>query len=174
MQSKANNKQNKKMRLWNPTEGISNTILHEGDEYAISEQFFRKINCIKNNKMYKPDISKDCLLSNYYSFDSFDFYEFCNNKHCIETLKCTRLRVQNFELLEYFRNETLLVESLIKLYHVETDEDTKIALKELIKIKKTNLNLVDQIRGCIVELFEKSQNAALYLEKIFDMIKKDK
>ncbi|ELA40816.1 uncharacterized protein VICG_02148, partial [Vittaforma corneae ATCC 50505] len=103
--SKDNIKHSRKMRLWNPADRISDEPLKEGDEYSICEQFFRKTNSIENEVVYIPDISKDYVMSNAYSYEPFDFYEFCNRDHCIETLKCLRLRMQVFELLEYARNE---------------------------------------------------------------------
>ena len=76
IQSKENTKHDRRMRLWDPTEGVSNTALSMGDEYSICEQFFRKMNSIKNNTIYKPDIAKDCLLSGFYNVESFDFTSF--------------------------------------------------------------------------------------------------
>lgn len=174
MQNKDEVKQERRMRLWNPTQGISNTKLGVGDEYSICEQFFRKTNCIKDGKPYRPDISKDCVLSGYYNFEQFDFYEFINREKCVETLRCTRLRKQNFELMEYARKETLLVEVLVVRYHQEKDEKTRIVLKELAKVKMGNIKLIEHARGRVIEIFSLVQEAGDYLDKAVKIIKKEK
>lgn len=171
---KEETRQERRRRLWDPAEGIASTTLTEGDEYMICEQFFRKINSMKDNKTYRPDIAKDCVLAGLYNFEQFDFYEFANRERCVESLRCKRLRQQAFELLTYVREETQKVERLVEQYHEESDEDKKLVLKELAKIKTSNLKLVEQIRGRIVEIFEKAQDAGDYLDKMDKMIKKDK
>lgn len=162
------------MRLWDSTKNVFSADITRNDEYVICEQFFRKINCIKNNKYYKPDVSKDCVLSKFYKFEPFDFHEFFNREHCVETLRCSRFRIQAFEFLEYFKKETLVIELLVKKYHEETDEKAKISLKELAKIKAGNLKLIEHIREAIAEILYQTEDTGDYLETMCKMIKQDK
>jgi len=174
MQNKEEVRQDRRRRLWNPTEGVFNTELNEKDEYSICEQFFRKINSLKDGTAYRPDISKDAMLSGFYEAEAFDFYEFMNREGCVETLRCTRLRKQAFELLGYAREEMMAIETLIERYHEEKDEDVRIALRELARVKTGNMRLIEEVRGRIIEIFSKAQDAGDYLEKMVKMIKKDK
>lgn len=163
------------MRLWKPEACLIDCDLNSEDEYTICEQFFKKTTALKNNTAYKPDLSKDAVLAKNYKLESFDFYEFCNREQCVESLKCSRLRMQNNELLTYVREETLLVEELLKRYHQEdSDKKSKQVLKELLRKKVVNLKLAEQVRGRIVEIFLKLQLAGDHLDSMYSLIMKDK
>ena len=160
------------MRLWNPEKNIPNFKLEEGDEYKISEAFFKKTNCIEKKTLYVPDLSKDVFLSKNYDLEPFNIHEFCNRENCVDSLRCTRLRQQSFELLVYFREQTLLIETLVVEYNNEEDMQRKDELKELIRIKSGNLKLIEESRKMIIELFEKGQEAGDYLNEMVNLVKK--
>ncbi|KAM0680648.1 hypothetical protein GINT2_001336 [Glugoides intestinalis] len=163
------------MRLWKPETCLMDCDLNSDDEYTICEQFLKKSAALTNNTIYKPDLSKDAVLTKNYKLESFDFYEFCNREQCVGSLKCSRLRIQNHELLAYVREETVFVEELLKRYHCEdTDQKTKQVLKELLRKKVVNLKLVEQVRGRIVEIFQKLQLAGDHLDNMYNLIIKDK
>jgi len=164
-------KKNGRMKLWNKKDCIIDHKLNPEDNYMISEQFFKKINAIKNELAYKPDISKDSLFSSMYKYEPFDFYEFCNRDECIAPLKCVQLREQSFFLLEYTRNEKIVIEELIEKFHREEDPKVKMCLKEIVRRKKRNLGLVENIRAGMADLIYIAQDAADHFDKMYKIMK---
>ena len=162
------------MRLWNSSEIISKLKLEEGDEYSICEQFSKKINCLEKNQLYKPDISKDVSLARNYIPESLNLHEFCNRENCIESIRCTRLRIQRFQLLTYLREQKAVVEKLVNMYHQETDPKKKLALKGLARIKSSNLKLIEETIGQIIQIYEQIQESSDFLDKMMAFIRKGK
>lgn len=162
--------QNNNMRLWNPKNNIPHFDLNKDDENAILKEFFLKSST--STPLPLDSSLNDAMLNKEYSFDSFNLYDFINTESCIESLRCTRLKIQSMELLEYCREEAKTVESLISSYHNCCCDDKKIILKELTKKKLQNIKMIEEVRGIIVEIINKSEEAGGYLEKMYKILKK--
>ena len=162
------------MRLWNPNDTISKLNLEEGDEYKICELFSKKINCLQKGQTYKPDLSKDVFLSRKYELEPLNLHEFCNRENCVRSVQCIRLRMQCFVLLEYIREQKIVIEQLVSKYHQETDPKKKLALKGLARIKASNLKLIEEAREHIVHIYEQVQEAGDFLDKMVKFVRKSK
>lgn len=157
------------MRLWNPKTNIPHFEINKEDEHSIMKEFFLK----STSPSFSLDSSrKDVMLNREYSFDIFNLYDFINTESCVESLRCTRLRIQSMELLEYCREETKTIESLVMRHHSETDSDTKAVLKELAKKKLQNVKMIEEVRGSLIEIFKRGEEAGEYLEKMYKVLKK--
>lgn len=163
-----------RMKLWRRIDLVIDHELQPEDHRMICEQFFKKVTAIKNNSLYTPDLSKDSVFSGMYRQEPFDFYEFCNREECISPLKCAQLKKQSFFLLGYVKNEMLVIESLVDRFIAEENKDQKMCLKELIRKKKSNIMLIENIRGNMAEMVQCAQDAADYFEAMYKVIKNGK
>lgn len=162
------------MRLWNPKVLIPESGLEEGDEYKICEQFSRKIDCLERNKCYKPDASKDVFLSRKYQLEPLNLHEFCNRENCVESIQCERLRIQYYQLLSYINDQKSVVEDLVKKYHQEENPKIKLAIKGLMRLKSSNIILIEEAMNQLSTIWEQSQEGGDYLDKMMKFIRKSK
>ena len=161
-------------RLWSPAQAVIPHRIEQSDEYVITNEFMRKSECIKLNKAYAPNPAKDTYLSKHYLPDDFRFASSEQRHEYIESLKCTRLRMQSLFLLNYIKKEHATVRLLVDKYteetHVRPGTDEALCLRELIKRKKINLAYLEAIRDSISEIICTAEEAAEYYSRCWNIL----
>lgn len=163
-------RRNNRPHLWSAADVIINHELDASDQKKISMEFIRKTECLKANKPFTPDPSKDSYLSKYYVSKDFSLSSATQRKEYFKTLECTQLRKQSFFFLDYIKQENKRIASLIEQYDSEPDENQKICIKELVKQKKINLVHVESIRESISDIIHNGEECVTHFNRCWDIL----
>ncbi|KAI5151111.1 hypothetical protein ENBRE01_1907 [Enteropsectra breve] len=154
-------KEGRKPRLWRKTEQFMNYSVDEADTNAALYELNRKM----SDKDYRPDPSKDIFLGKFIREKEFDFNDAKDICKYTNSLKCTELRRMFIYLLEMVREENSHTIELEKAYSDEMEERERLCLKELIRMKRDNIEYLNLVRSGLAGVFCITEKEAEKFEK---------